>query len=162
AAGAMALEDAVRLCRLRGTAMQDAVPPGDGAMAAIMGLDEGEVGALCAEGARELDAIVAPANYNAPGQIVIAGAARAVARASELAVARGGKAIALKVSAPFHCAMMRPAAQRLRPELERAPIGSLAFPVVANFDGEPNRDPDRVRDLLIKQIDGPVQWVRTV
>jgi [acyl-carrier-protein] S-malonyltransferase len=160
AAGALSLEDAVRLCRLRGAAMQDAVPPGQGAMAALMGLDPAAVEAVCAEAAG--DDVVGPANFNAPGQIVIAGHAGAVARASQAAVARGGKAIPLKVSAPFHCALMRPAAERLAPELGRAPIGAFAFPVVANFDGAPNTDPDRVRDLLVRQIDGPVQWVRSV
>jgi [acyl-carrier-protein] S-malonyltransferase len=160
AAGALDLEDAVKLCRLRGTAMQEAVPPGDGAMAAIMGLNEEALRALCDEAAE--GEVVAPANFNAPGQIVIAGHAGAVARVQALVSARGGKAIALKVSAPFHCALMRPAARRLEIELERAAIHPLAFPVVANVDGQPNRDEGRVRELLIRQIDGPVQWVRSV
>jgi [acyl-carrier-protein] S-malonyltransferase len=160
AAGALTLEDAVKLCRLRGAAMQEAVPPGDGAMAAIMGLTEEALRALCDEAAE--GEVVAPANFNAPGQIVIAGHAGAVARAQALASGRGGKAIALKVSAPFHCALMRPAARRLEQELERAPIAPLAFPVIANVTGEPNRDEARVRELLIQQIDGPVQWVRSV
>lgn len=160
AAGALEVEEAVRLCRVRGTAMQDAVPTGDGAMAALVGLDQDAVLALCEEAAQ--GEIVAPANYNAPGQIVIAGHAGAVKRAGALAPARGGKAIPLKVSAPFHCALMRPAVERLLPELERAELRPLAFPVIANIDAEPNIDPDRVRSLLIRQIDGPVQWVRTV
>lgn len=160
AAGALDLEDAVRLCRVRGSAMQEAVPPGDGAMAAIMGLTEEALRALCDEAAE--GEVVAPANFNAPGQIVIAGHAGAVARAQALASARGGKAIALKVSAPFHCALMRPAARLLEVELERAPIHPLAFPVIANVDGQANRDEGRVRELLIRQIDGPVQWVRSV
>ncbi|MEJ7728183.1 MAG: ACP S-malonyltransferase, partial [Polyangiaceae bacterium] len=108
------------------------------------------------------EVVVARANFNAPVQIVIAGHAAAVARASALAAARGGKAITLKVSAPFHCALMRPAAERLAPALETANIGALSFPVVANVDGQPNSDPARVRGLLLRQIDGPVLWVATV
>lgn len=160
AAGALALEDAVRLCRLRGAAMQEAVPPGEGAMSAIMGLDADAVRALCEEAAA--GEVVSPANYNAPGQVVIAGQAAAVARAGELVVARGGKAIALKVSAPFHCALMAPARERLAPELARVTIHPLAFPVVANVDAQPNASPERVGDLLLRQIDGPVQWAASV
>lgn len=160
AAGALDLEDAVTLCRVRGAAMQEAVPPGDGAMAAIMGLDEASVRALCEEAAE--GEVVAPANFNAPGQIVIAGHAGAVARVQALVGSRSGKAIALKVSAPFHCALMGPAARRLEIELRRASIHPLAFPVIANFDGQPNLEAERVADLLIRQIDGPVQWVRSV
>jgi [acyl-carrier-protein] S-malonyltransferase len=160
AAGALTLEDAVTLCRKRGQAMQEAVPAGQGAMAAIMGLDPVAVEEACTQAAG--DEVVAPANFNAPGQIVIAGHAGAVARASELASARGGKAIALKVSAPFHCALMQPAAARLAPSLESANIAALSFPVVANVDGQPNADPARVRELLLRQIDGPVLWVATV
>src|SRR5206468_11251206 len=104
----------------------------------------------------------APANYNAPGQIVIAGQARAVARVGELVAGRGGKAIPLKVSAPVHCALMRSAALLLAPELGRVAMRPLAFPVVANVDGAPNTDPARVRDLLVRQIDGPIQWVQSV
>lgn len=160
AAGALGVGEAVRLCRLRGQAMQDAVPPGQGAMAAIMGLDPQALGAVCAEAAE--GEVVSPANFNAPGQIVIAGHAGAVARASALVAGRGGKAIPLKVSAPFHCALMRPAAERLRPALEALEVRAPAFPVIANVDAEPNADPARVVDLLVRQIDGPVQWVRTI
>jgi [acyl-carrier-protein] S-malonyltransferase len=160
AAGALSLEDAVRLCRLRGSAMQDAVPAGQGAMAAIMGLDPAKVAAVCEEAAD--GEVVGPANFNAPGQIVIAGHAGAVARAGALAGQRGGKAIPLKVSAPFHCALMRPAAERLAPALGGTPMQPLAFPVVANFDAAPNTVPERARELLVRQIDGPVQWVATV
>jgi [acyl-carrier-protein] S-malonyltransferase len=160
AAGALEIEDAIRLCRVRGAAMQDAVPPGVGAMAAVVGLDVSAVLAICEEAA--LGEVVAPANYNGPGQTVIAGNTGAVARAGELVVARGGKAIPLKVSAPFHCSLMRPAAELLVPELERTRLKPLAFPVIANVDAEPNADAARVRALLVRQIDGPVQWVRTV
>ncbi|AUX32669.1 malonyl CoA-ACP transacylase [Sorangium cellulosum] len=160
AAGALEIEEAVRLCRVRGAAMQEAVPEGEGAMAAIMGLDQPAVLAICEEAAQ--GEVVAPANYNGPGQIVIAGHGPAVARAREMAAARGGKAVALKVSAPFHCALMRPAAERLRPELERTQLRPLAFPVIANVDAAPNADPERVPSLLLRQVDGTVQWMRTI
>jgi [acyl-carrier-protein] S-malonyltransferase len=160
AAGAIDLESAVRLCRLRGLAMQDAVAPGEGGMGAVMGMDPAAVNALCADAAQ--GDVLSPANLNSPGQIVIAGHARAVERARELCAARGGKLTPLKVSAPFHCALMRPAALRLAPELARTPIRPLAFPVVANVDAAPNDDPARVVDLLTRQIDGPVQWVASI
>lgn len=160
ASGALGLADAVRLCRARGTAMQDAVPPGEGAMAAVLNLDVEAVAAIC-EAASELG-IVSPANFNAPGQIVIAGAKAAVGRASELVAERGGKSIPLKVSAPFHCSLMKPAAERLRGALEGVGIHPLAFPVIANVDASPNTDPSRVKDLLVRQVDAPVQWVRSV
>jgi [acyl-carrier-protein] S-malonyltransferase len=159
-AGALSLDDAVRLCRARGRAMQDAVPAGQGAMAAIMGLDARALDAVCAEAAA--GEVVSVANYNAPGQIVIAGHAAAVERAARAVSARGGKAIPLKVSAPFHCAMMRPAADRLAPLLADTHVAPLAFPVVANVDGAPNTDAGRVRDLLVRQIDAPVQWIASV
>ncbi len=160
AAGALTLEEAVRLCRLRGLAMQDAVPAGEGGMAAVMGMDAEAVAALCADAAQ--GDVCSPANFNSPGQTVIAGHARAVERARDLAGARGGKLTVLKVSAPFHCALMRPAAERLAPDLERARCGAFAFPVVANVDAEPNADPGRVVGLLTRQIDGPVQWMKSV
>ena len=160
AAGAISVTDAVKVCRLRGQAMQDAVPQGQGAMAAIMGQDPAQIEAICAEAAE--GEIVSPANFNAPGQIVIAGHAGAVSRASALVASRGGKAIPLKVSAPFHCALMRPAADRLAPSLASLTVRPLAFPVIANVDAEPNQDPSRVTDLLLRQIDGPVQWVKTI
>jgi len=160
AAGAFELEDAVRIVRLRGQAMQEAVPPGEGAMAAVMGLAPDVVEAVCAEA--RAAGVVSPANFNAPGQIVIAGQTAAVKRASELAAARGGKAMPLPVSAPFHCSLMRPAAERVAPELAKVQVGPLSFPVIANVDGEPNSDPARVRELLVRQIDGAVQWVKIV
>ena len=160
AAGALSLEDAVRLCRLRGQAMQDAVPAGQGGMAAVMGLDAAGVLALCADAAE--GEVLGPANFNGPGQTVIAGHASAVERARVLAGARGGKAVLLRVSAPFHCALMRPAAERLAPELARVNINAPSFPVVANVDGVANSDAERVRDLLVRQIDGPVQWLKSI
>jgi [acyl-carrier-protein] S-malonyltransferase len=164
AAGALSLEDAVRLVRARGLAMQSAVAPGAGAMAAIMSVDASRLEAICREVSEENDAegaaygVVSCANFNAPGQIVIAGAAKAVARASERASEEKGKAIALKVSAPFHCALMAPAAAMLKAELDKVDVRPLAFPVVANVDARPNTDPGRVKDLLVRQVDGAVRW----
>jgi [acyl-carrier-protein] S-malonyltransferase len=160
ASGALRLGDAVRLVRLRGEAMQEAVPSGAGAMAAVMGTDPEKLAAICeeAKGAE----VVSPANFNAPGQIVIAGHAEAVARAGKLVAAAGGKVIPLKVSAPFHCALMAPAANKLAQALERVEVGPLAFPVIANVDARPNGDAARVKDLLVRQVDHPVRWEETV
>jgi [acyl-carrier-protein] S-malonyltransferase len=160
ASGALSLEDAVRIVRLRGEAMQEATPAGSGAMAAVMGLTPEALGAICEEAAQ--GEVVSSANYNAPGQIVIAGHAAAVARASKLVAERQGKAIPLKVSAPFHCALMAPAAKALAARLETVAITPLAFPVVANVDARPNQDAARVKELLVKQVDHPVRWEETV
>ena len=160
AAGALGLEDAVRIVHLRGQAMQEAVPEGNGAMAAIMGGDDAQVSALCAEAAQ--GEVLAPANFNSPGQIVISGAASAVARAVELAPAMKLKAIPLKVSAPFHSALMAPAARAVDAGLAKISIGKLAFPVVANVDARPNQDSERVRELLVRQVDGAVRWQESV
>ena len=160
AAGALTLEDAVRLCRARGKAMQAAVPPGEGSMAAVIGVDDAAILAACAEASAA--GPVSPANFNAPGQTVIAGAAAAVTRASEIIGARGGKVIPLKVSAPFHCALMRPAAVAIEQELGPVAVGELAFPVIANVDAAPNQDKERVKDLLVKQVDSPVEWVKSI
>lgn len=160
AASSLSLEDAVRLVRARGRAMQEAVPPGEGAMSAIMGLDPEKIADVCARAAQ--GQIVSPANFNAPGQVVIAGHAAAVARAGELASAEKGRVIPLKVSAPFHCALMAPAARVVATELDKVRIAPLAFPVVANVDAKPNVDPTRVKDLLVRQVDGPVRWEETV
>lgn len=164
AAGALTLEDAVRIVRARGRAMQGAVPPGHGAMVAIMGLEPARLEALCAEVEAELGAgeVVSCANFNAPGQIVIAGTAKAVARAGERAGEEKGKAIPLKVSAPFHCALMRPAAAVVAEQLEEVEVKPLAFPVVANVDARPNTEPSRVKDLLVRQVDGAVRWEQAV
>jgi [acyl-carrier-protein] S-malonyltransferase len=164
AAEALSLEDAVRLVRARGRAMQDAVPAGTGAMSAIIGLEPALMAELCREATRgaEAELVCSPANFNAAGQIVVAGHAAAVARLGELVTAAKGRAIPLKVSAPFHCALMAPAAQALDRELARIAIRPLRFPVVANFDAQPNADPGRVRDLLVRQVDGPVRWEESV
>ena len=159
AAGALGIGEAVRLVRARGRAMQEAVPPGQGAMAAILGLGPAEVEALCAEAAQ--GEVVSPANFNG-GQVVIAGTAGAVARASALTAERKGKAIPLKVSAPFHCALMEPAARALEPLLAATSFAPLRFPVVANVDAAPNQDEGRARGLLLRQIAGAVRWEESV
>ena len=160
AAGALAFEDAVRIVHLRGRAMQDAVPEGRGAMAAIMGGEPEQVSALCAEAAD--GDVLAPANFNSPGQIVISGSAPAVARAVELAPSKKLKAIPLKVSAPFHSPLMAPAARAVEAALAKVTLSALAFPVVANVDAQPNADPARVAELLVRQVDGPVRWQESV
>jgi len=160
AANALSLEDAVRLVRARGRAMQDAVPPGTGAMAAVVGMDPGRVEALCIEAAE--GEIVAPANYNAPEQIVIAGHAGAVARVAALVVAAKGRVIPLKVSAPFHCSLMAPAADVLETRLALVTVDDPRFPIVANFDARPNSAAARVRELLVRQVDGAVHWEASV
>lgn len=158
AAGALELEDAVRIVRARGRAMQEAVPPGVGAMAAVMGVEAEPLEALCREVAKETSGVVTCANFNAPGQIVVAGSTASVARLGERVSEIKGKAIPLKVSAPFHCSLMEPAAKVVAAELEKVVIKPLAFPVVANVDAKPNREPGRVKELLVRQVDGAVRW----
>jgi [acyl-carrier-protein] S-malonyltransferase len=160
AAGTLTLEDAVRIVHLRGQAMQDAVPEGEGGMAAIMGGDRAAVEALCAEAA-EGD-VVSPANFNSPGQIVISGHKRAVDRAAALAGAKKLKAIPLKVSAPFHCALMAPAARAVEIALSKLTLAAAAFPVVANVSAQPNSAGEEAKKLLVRQIDGPVLWEQTI
>jgi [acyl-carrier-protein] S-malonyltransferase len=157
AAGTLSFADALRTVRRRGRYMQDAVPAGEGAMAAVLGLDGEAVAAACADAAAE--GIVTPANLNAPGQVVIAGSARAVARASELAKARGARrVIPLAVSAPFHCLLMKPAEERLAPELRALPARDPRIPVVANVDAEPKTDAAAAIEALIRQVSSPVRW----
>jgi len=160
AAGAFTLEDAVRTVHLRGRAMQEAVPEGEGGMAAIMGGDRAAVEALCAEAA-EGD-VVSPANFNAPGQIVISGHKRAVDRAAALAGSKKLKAIPLKVSAPFHCALMAPAARAVEAALAGLTLRAPSFPVVANVSAQPNDDSTEAKRLLVRQIDGPVLWEQSI
>jgi [acyl-carrier-protein] S-malonyltransferase len=162
AAGAMRFEDALRIVRARGKAMQEAVPAGHGAMSAVMGLDEATIERICAEASEQTHEPVSPANYNAPGQTVIAGTARAVARAGELTAEAKGKAIPLTVSAPFHCSLMKNAAPAVERELSASKLSPLAFPVVANVDAQPNHEPGRIQDLLIRQVDGAVRWEASV
>jgi len=161
ATGALRFADAVRLVHLRGTFMQEAVPAGVGAMAAILGLGADEVAAACREVAGT--EVVSPANLNGGGQVVIAGHKAAVERACAAAKARGAKrAVPLAVSAPFHCALMQPAADRLAAELARVEIAAPAVPVVTNVEAAPNQDPTRVRELLTRQVTAPVRWEESV
>lgn len=164
AAGTLSFADALRTVRRRGQYMQEAVPPGEGAMAAILGLDEEGVARACADTMAERAGwVVTPANLNAPGQVVIAGHAGAVARAGERAKELGAKrAIALAVSAPFHCALMKPAEDRLAPELRAIAASDPAIPVVANVDAEPKRDAASAIDALIRQVSSPVRWEQVV
>lgn len=156
AAGALSVGDAVALVRLRGAAMQRAVPEGYGAMLAVIGADPAAVEQLC-EQARQ-DQVLSAANFNSPGQIVVAGHAEAVARAQVLAKERKLRAIPLKVSAPFHCALMRPAAEELRTALTDIHFTPLRFPVIANVDAEPYAEASLVADKLVAQVDGAVRW----
>jgi [acyl-carrier-protein] S-malonyltransferase len=160
AAGALTFEVAVGLVRLRGLAMQSAVPAGEGAMLAVIGATEADVEALC-DDAREQD-VLSPANFNCPGQIVIAGHQAAIERAKSLAATRKLKGIPLKVSAPFHCAMMAPAAKQVQEALRGVSTHPMRFPVVSNVDAEPNSEPRRVPELLVRQIDGAVRWEQTL
>jgi [acyl-carrier-protein] S-malonyltransferase len=160
AAGAFSLEDGVRIVHERGKAMQAAVPAGEGAMLAVIGGDAAAVTALCDE-ARGAD-VLAPANYNCPGQIVIAGHAAAVERARGLTKERNLRGIPLKVSAPFHCALMRGATLRMRTVLAETPIQALQFPVIANVNATPNQDPARVPELLTEQIESAVRWEQSL
>jgi [acyl-carrier-protein] S-malonyltransferase len=162
AAGALSFADALGLVRERGRFMQAAVPSGVGAMAAILGLGAAEVEAACAE-ASAGGGVVQPANYNSPDQTVIAGHAAAVERASRGCLARGARrAIPLPVSAPFHCALMSPAREAMRPLLERTAFADTAVPVVTNVDARPERAGAGLRDALVRQIDSPVRWVATI
>ena len=157
AAGALEFGDAVRTVRARGSFMQEAVPVGVGAMAAILGVEPEMLTGICSEAAQ--GEVVSPANFNSPGQIVIAGHAGAVNRAIEIAKSRGfRKAMLLPVSAPFHCSLMSPAADRLAETLAAITIHPLGVPVVTNVEGEPNVDEGRVRELLVKQVCSPVLW----
>jgi [acyl-carrier-protein] S-malonyltransferase len=159
AAGALALGDAVRLVHLRGTFMQEAVPAGAGAMAAILGLAAQEVAAACREAAAETGAVVSPANFNGGGQVVIAGAKAAVERASQVCKDKGAKrAIPLAVSAPFHCALMQPAADRLAGELAKLSLARPRIPVVTNVEASACQEPERLRALLVEQVTAPVRW----
>jgi [acyl-carrier-protein] S-malonyltransferase len=157
AAGTLQFADAVRLVRNRGRYMQEAVPVGAGAMAAIIGLDEEGVIRACEEAAD--GEVVSPANLNGAGQIVIAGTAAAVSRAGERAKALGAKlVIPLSVSAPFHCALMKPAEGRMTPELRSVPTAEPRVPVVANVDAMPKRTAAASIDALIQQIASPIRW----
>ena len=157
AAGTIGFADALRTVRTRGRYMQEAVPVGTGGMAAVLGLDAARVTQACVEAAD--GEVVAPVNLNAPGQVVIAGARQAVARATDRARTLGARRVVeLAVSAPFHCALMQPAADRLTPVLRALPVVDPRIPVVANVDAEPRRDGPSAVEALIRQIASPVRW----
>jgi [acyl-carrier-protein] S-malonyltransferase len=164
AAGTLSFADALRTVRRRGRYMQEAVPVGEGAMAAILGLDEESVSRACVDAMVERGGrVVSPANLNAPGQIVIAGHADAVARAGERCKELGAKrVIPLAVSAPFHCALMKPAEDRLTPELRSIAASDPKIPVVANLDALPKRDAISAIGALIRQVSSPVKWEQVV
>jgi len=157
AAGSFPIEEAVRLVRKRGQYMQEAVPVGQGAMAALLGMEAAAVEEVCREAAQA--EVVSPANFNSPGQVVISGHRGAVERAVALARGRGAKrAIMLNVSAPFHCALMKPAQERLEIELERLEIADPLVPLANNVDAELVRSSARVREGLKRQVTAPVRW----
>jgi len=161
AAGGLDFATAVKLVRGRGRYMQEAVPAGEGAMAAILGLAPAEVADICKKAADHQ--VVAPANLNSPEQTVISGNAAAVKRAVEIASQSGAKrAVILPVSAPFHSAMMMPAQQRLEPELRAAKFSGLRFPLITNADAEAISTGDEARDALIRQVTQPVRWLDSV
>jgi [acyl-carrier-protein] S-malonyltransferase len=157
ASGALAFGDALRTVRSRGKFMQEAVPVGVGAMAAILSVEQEILAEICLEAAE--GEVVAPANFNSPGQIVIAGHAAAVNRAIEIAKGRGfRKAMLLPVSAPFHSALMLPAGERLGEVLEKVDLSEMTIPVVTNVEALPNQDKARIRELLVAQVSAPVRW----
>ncbi|MFQ8430316.1 ACP S-malonyltransferase [Amaricoccus sp. W119] len=161
AAGALSVSDAARLLRLRGRAMQEAVPVGVGAMAALLGLDLAGAEAVAAEAAQ--GEVCEAANDNDPAQVVVSGNKAAVERAVEIAKAKGAKrALLLPVSAPFHCALMAPAAEAMRAALGDVEIRAPAVPVVANVVAEAVSDPDEIRRLLVEQVTGRVRWRESV
>jgi [acyl-carrier-protein] S-malonyltransferase len=169
AAGSFSVPDAARLLRLRGRAMQRAVPVGEGAMAALIGVELAEAEAICAEAAPVPESetgereVIEPANDNGGGQVVVSGHRAAVERAVEIAKARGvRRAMLLPVSAPFHCALMAPAAEAMAEALEKTPPGSPAVPLVANVSAAKATEPAEIRDLLIRQVTAIVRWRESV
>jgi [acyl-carrier-protein] S-malonyltransferase len=155
-AGVLSLEDGLRLVHLRGKLMQEAVPAGAGGMLAIVKLDYEKVREICAQTGAEI------ANYNSPEQIVISGRREALHKAKELAEAARGKGIELAVSTPFHSSLMKPAEERLKPEIERVKFSVPKFPVVSTVSGEPETDPDRIKELLTRQITAQVRWTEYI
>jgi [acyl-carrier-protein] S-malonyltransferase len=159
--GALVFADAVRIVRQRGAFMQEAVPVGLGAMAAIMGLDGDALKEVCRQAAQ--GEVVSPANFNSPGQVVIAGHATAVERAMELAKGQGAKrALPLPVSAPFHCSLMVSAGERLAQILSAVEVRPMDIPVITNVEAAPNDDVSRVKELLVSQVSAPVRWDESV
>jgi [acyl-carrier-protein] S-malonyltransferase len=163
AVGALSVADAARAVRARGTFMQEAVPAGQGAMSAVLGLDPAKVTAICAEVAGQTGQVVSPANYNEPGQTVIAGAAAAVEAAGVKLKAAGAKRVLpLPVSAPFHCALMAPVKARLEPVLRAVAWRPLLRPVVTNVEAKANAEVARAVPLLVEQVTAPVRWIECV
>ncbi|CAJ0723008.1 MAG: ACP S-malonyltransferase [Ralstonia sp.] len=161
AAGAIAFKDAVPLVRFRAKAMQEAVPVGEGGMAAILGLSDDDVRAACAEAS--VAGVVEAVNFNAPAQVVIAGAKAAVEKACEIAKAKGAKrALPLPVSAPFHSSLLKPASDRLREYLANVTVNAPVIPVINNVDVAVVSDPAAIKDALVRQAASPVRWVETV
>ena len=161
AAGSLSFADAVKLTRFRAEAMQQAVPQGVGGMAAILGLDDAAVREACREAAG--DEVLEPANFNSPGQVVIAGHRSAIERGVEVAKAHGAKrAIPLAMSVPSHCSLMKPAADRLREYLAGVALQAPAIPVLHNATVAEAHDPDAIRDALTEQLYSPVRWVETI
>lgn len=161
AAGGLGAAEAASIVNKRGRFMQEAVPAGQGGMAALIGPSIEEVRAICEDAAQ--GEVLSPANLNAPGQIVIAGAAGAIERAIEVAKGRGvRRALPLPVSAPFHCALMKPAEERLRPVLESAKLEALEIPLVNNVDAKAVSSVEDVRDGLVRQVVAPVRWIDVV
>ena len=163
AAGSVAFADAVRIVRQRGRFMQEAVPPGRGAMAAVLGLSSEETARACDDAAAETQSIVSAANFNSPEQTVISGEAPAVERSAHLAKDRGAKRVVmLQVSAPFHCALMQPAQDRLAELLRATEFAVPHIPVAVNVDAALESDPAKLRDALIRQVTGAVRWVESM
>jgi [acyl-carrier-protein] S-malonyltransferase len=161
AAGGVDFSAAVKLVRVRGKYMQEAVPAGQGAMAAILGLSPTEVADICKKAAE--NEIVSPANLNSPEQTVISGSAAAVKRAVEIASQSGAKrAVILPVSAPFHCALMMPAQRRLEPDLRATPFNALKIPLITNVDAQAISTGEEARDALIRQVTAPVRWLDSI
>jgi [acyl-carrier-protein] S-malonyltransferase len=160
AAGSFSITDAARLLRIRGRAMQEAVPVGQGAMAALLGLEVDAARAVAQEAAQ--GEVCQAANDNAPGQVVVSGNKAAVARAVEIAKARGAKAMMLPVSAPFHCALMEPAAEAMREALARVQVRPPRVPLVANVTAGPVRDPAQIVQCLVEQVTGTVRWRESI
>ncbi|MFC6631747.1 ACP S-malonyltransferase [Microbulbifer taiwanensis] len=160
-AGTLAFTDAVQLVRERGRLMQEAVPAGEGAMAAVIGLDDAAVERACEDAAQ--GEVVAAVNYNSPGQVVIAGSSAAVGRAIEACKAAGAKrAMPLPVSAPFHTELMRPAAEKLAPQIEATVFHAPEIPVIHNVHARPESDPQAIKALMVEQIYSPVRWTSCV
>lgn len=162
AAGALTFEEAVPLVRRRGTYMQEAVPLGTGGMAALLGLTGAQVDDLCARAARETGRHVEGANYNCPGQVVVAGHTEAVERCMELAAEAGGRAVRLSVTAPFHSRLLRPAGERLAEALEGIRLREAQVPVVSNVTADYVTRPDEIRRLLVEQVSRPVLWEASI